>query len=471
LVPFAKIPLLDRIANRAAEKRAATRKLLRQARKRLKDLIAEQRAIVPHPELISLLEKQDPVAVIILGRRGDVIMREAMIACGARRLPVLLVLGEGEPLDMPVPRPRLVLVAGEPPREGESMSDGQGGGVVWTRDPFAGSLLTDTLDRDLLPVGRKKRLTRSNERRNSISEAYSANYIVASYMGRKEPVGIPGYWMHGWIPAFHARHPGIVAMHKALTGKESPEARLERIDREKQSHAQFLARRDQADFLRSQGYRHTHAIGLPFAYLPEVHVPRKAGSLLIVPPHGRGCHGLGDPLAEAYATYIAERASRFSSVTLVVTAGDQALGQWVTPFKERGIAIEVGASANEQDTLFRLKTLLSSVEYVTTNGFGSHIAYAAACGAKVSVAGPYAEWPEGGLRRAFEVRTYPELLEVQTWLASERAMRDELPFLFTEPELAEDRTAWGKHEIGADLRLAPEELQILFSNEEGRLYV
>ncbi len=43
--------------------------------------------------------------------------------------------------------------------------------------------------------------------------------------------------------------------------------------------------------------------------------------------------------------------------------------------------------------LRRLRRLFGRFEFVTTNGFGSHIAYAAAAGAKVSVFGPYAEFP------------------------------------------------------------------------------
>jgi hypothetical protein len=41
----------------------------------------------------------------------------------------------------------------------------------------------------------------------------------------------------------------------------------------------------------------------------------------------------------------------------------------------------------------RLVEIFSTFEYVTTNGFGSQITYAAYCGAKVSVFGPNGDPP------------------------------------------------------------------------------
>ena len=48
---------------------------------------------------------------------------------------------------------------------------------------------------------------------------------------------------------------------------------------------------------------------------------------------------------------------------------------------------------------------------LTTNGFGSHIALAAYCGARVSVWGPYADFPVERMKITHAVKAFPHLLD------------------------------------------------------------
>jgi len=320
------------------------------------------------------------------------------------------------------------------------------------------SISRDKLERD----GGKSRLTRANLNRGLMANAYGANRIMTEYCGLESIHEVPDYWMHGWIPEYHNVHPEFVALHKLIDVRESLGDRRKRIEVEKATHPQFVSREDQATYLRQYGYDRACAIGLPFAYLPDVAVERKDKSLLVMPPHGRYRHGPGDPFAEAYAEYIESKHDRFSSISVVLTAGDYVSREWVSAFERRGIEVLVGAHHGEPQTLLRQKALLCSVEYVTTNGFGSHIAYAAACGCKVSVAGQFAEWDKDRLSRVFAVKTYPHLLPAMTRLHSEQALKEAFPFLFVEPEDAEQTIEWGKIQIGADYIKTPEEITSLF---------
>src|ERR1044071_2927082 len=97
---------------------------------------------------------------------------------------------------------------------------------------------------------------------------------------------------------------------------------------------------------------------------------------------------------------------------------------------------------------------ISTFEYVTTNGFGTHIAMAAYCGAKVSVFGPFAPFPPERMAATHAVKIHPELLDAACELCTEAAMRRHYPFLFVDPDQAIARPEWGAAEVGERSRVA-----------------
>jgi len=303
---------------------------------------------------------------------------------------------------------------------------------------------------------------RSARRRKHMSRSYGALDIVRDYAGHHgEALDIPGYWMHGWIPAFHNVHPAFIALHKK-EGQGKGYDYLAQIEHEKCDVMQWVSRKDQADYLSAEGYQHVRAIGLPFCYLPPANIQRVPGSLLVMPPHSHRTHGPDDPVAEGLAEAILAKANLFSEVMVCLNADDYSKNEWRSSFEKRGIKVIVGADQGEGNTLLRLKQMLSRFEYVTTNGYGSHIAYAAACGAKVSIFGPYADFPQPVAARCHAVKMFPQLERPQIELCAEPGMRGAFPFLFVDPEKAQDLTAWGLRELGADLILSPEDMARAF---------
>jgi hypothetical protein len=312
------------------------------------------------------------------------------------------------------------------------------------------------------PEVRRKVHARVMKDRKSISDAYSANFIAARYCNLDEEAPeIPGYWMHGWIAPYHNQHSAFIALHKK-PGQGKGYNYLPQIEEEKTSVPQWVSRQDQCDFLKAKGYKHVRAIGLPFAYLPDVPTERIPGSLLVMPPHGQRCRGADDQVAQEYAAAIAKIRHEFSEVWLCVNVGDFINRQWVDSFRDHGISYFVGANHSDEETLLRFKRILSSFEYVTTNGYGSHIVYAAYCGAKVSLFGPFAEYPRTHLARVHAVKMFPDLLEVAHARFTEQTLREHYGELFTHPKDAIERRSWAAHEIGADIRLPPKELARLF---------
>jgi hypothetical protein len=312
---------------------------------------------------------------------------------------------------------------------------------------------------------RAKRAERAAASRNTISHAYGAHLIAQSYCGVDDvELSVPDYWMHGWIPAYHNVHPALIALHKK-EGQHRTYDYDAQIREEKEQTMQWVSREDQAELLRRHGYRHVRAIGLPITYLPPCTVRREPGSLLVLPPHSHKNHGGEDPLAERYAEMIAALRPRFSRIVVGLHEDDWAKGQWLESFRRRGIDVFVTTDQADPNTLVRLQRILSMFEYVTTNGYGSHIAFAAYCGAKVSIYGPFAEFPLERMKTTHAVKMFPELLEPACELCAEPALRQHYPFLFVDPDRAIIRRDWAAQEVGEPSRVTPAELRRLFGWE------
>ena len=164
-----------------------------------------------------------------------------------------------------------------------------------------------------------------------ISHHYAANAVMHAYTGRAG--AIPGYWMHGWLPAYFNTEPCLVALHKAAEEDTDAAARI-RFEREQVQ--QWVSRRDQKEALERAGYARVQAIGLPFCYLPAVSVERRRGSLLVMPPHS--LKKFFDPdLAQRYAEEIAALKPYFSEVYACVTMRDYYRDEWRPQFQRAGV--------------------------------------------------------------------------------------------------------------------------------------
>ncbi len=304
----------------------------------------------------------------------------------------------------------------------------------------------------------------------SISDIYGANTVVAEYCGlRREEADIPGFWMHGWIPSYHNVHPAFIALHKReISGTRFPWSR----DTFNTSDVQLVARADQENFLCKHGYTNVKAIGSPFVYLKQPDFPRIKDSLLVVPPHGIGWRGENSPLVKKYVEYISSLKTKFSVIRLCIPVNDYITGDWWPAFQKAGIENIVSVDRSDPRAMHRLRQILSQFEYVTTNCFGSIIAYAAYSGCKISVAGPYDTITEELLKKSHAVIHFPELLEKQIQRCSENALRSHYPELFIEPEHACERISWGSFELGYKHRLSIAQMHTLLKQgwREGSPY-
>ena len=283
---------------------------------------------------------------------------------------------------------------------------------------------------------------------SGMSLMYGADRIIAEYTGQSlVPTGIRGEWQHGWHPVHHQVSPFWIG---GLSLSKRPRRRS------------WVARADEVRFLESRGYR-AKAIGLPICYLPHRDYHRQPGSLLVMPAHSSSFVPIFDSEEDRQAAYVRYAGSldgQFPDVAVCLHEECIRQGLWVGDFEQIGFTVIQGASVRDRNSLERVRALMSQFEYVTSNVLGSHIAYAAAFGAKVSIAGPIHQWDRKLAVQEPLYRENPALLDILD--TEEQLARDNFPFLFVEPSDAKTQVEWGRAMIGMDNVLSPREMVALF---------
>ncbi len=279
---------------------------------------------------------------------------------------------------------------------------------------------------------------------------YGSFALASEYCGfLRCPRQCPGVWQHGWLPSqFNVHHEAVLA-----TDGRNYESRL--------GGTFFVARQDQVEFLTECGFRQVRAIGLPIIYCPLSVSRRVPGSLLVVPVHSLS-HSDHDWDFDQYADEVCTLRQQFSDVCVCVHGSCVEKGYWTKAFEKRGIRWIRGACHTDENSLQRITNIFSQFEFVTSNGFGSHLAYASALGCRVSLWGTMAKWDlQSFANDAFALNS-PEAFSATLYFVSEAYLRQRYPDFFTEPRDAPLRVEWGRSEVGWDNRKSPEELKKIF---------
>lgn len=276
---------------------------------------------------------------------------------------------------------------------------------------------------------------------------YGANVVAAEYCGLHEPPAPAlGTWQHGWMPSYRKPiHPDMVMGTPTDEYPQKP---------------YWVARADEESYLRGQGLK-AKAIGLPIVYVSDETVTRIPKSLLVMPAHSLDFTTHAWKFEE-YASEIHSLRGSFSDITVCVHPSCWRNGYWVGAFNKLGFKVIKGASVDDFDSLKNMRQLLSRFEYVTTNGFGSHIAYAAYFGAKVSVYGQYAVLKAEDYRNAPLYQQNLAILEPALNSVSQQVVMKNYPELFCHPLEAQQKIDWARHEVGHQHKVAPAELRKLF---------
>jgi len=277
---------------------------------------------------------------------------------------------------------------------------------------------------------------------------YGASSVLSRYCGvdlMHKPLEQIA-WSHGWVPDYY-----IHTDPKIVTGQGLPD----------KNQILLTSKKSIELYLKESGYPNARAIGLPVTYLKERKIERLKNSLLVMPAHSLDYTTHGSWKFADYVSEIEAIAKHFEHVHVCVHPSCIKQGYWVNEFEAKGFNVIEGTNIYDKNALLRLQQLMSSFEYITTNSFGSHIAYGAYFGAKVSIYGTYAEFKEEDFEADPFYSVHKNVLHPSLELISKQRIENELSFLFTPPIEATARVDWGRYEVGAGERKNPKEIRDL----------
>jgi hypothetical protein len=275
---------------------------------------------------------------------------------------------------------------------------------------------------------------------------YGSDVVAARYCGfRKSPSPPLGLWMHGWYPETRSL--------------DRPERLFDVTMANLREEQYWVTTERQAKFLRRLGFPRSTPIGLPLVYVPKPAVARERDSLLVMPAHSLPASDRARGTSD-YVASISALKSTFRRICVCINAHDWIWGNWVHEFQTAGF--EVIRGAGDISSLEHMASLFSQYEFVTTNGFGSLIAYASAFGAKASFYGPFSEVSIDSLKNVSFFIDNPDLRSVEVKCLEESYCREMFPEFFCHPAEARERVEWGRAEIGWQNKVPPDELRHLF---------
>ena len=264
---------------------------------------------------------------------------------------------------------------------------------------------------------------------------YGAPFVAANYCGIDSTnyTWVKGEWQHGWHPPEHNVHPELVVGNTGLSRFNKLKLRY------------WVARKDQADYLLSCGYKNVEAIGLPIIYLPELEIERQKNSLLVMPVHSLSSTTHNWDF-EQYAGEIYSIKDRFTRVIACIHPECIQKKYWVESFMKRGIPVISGAEIRDKNSLLRMAYLFKSFDFLTTNGFGSHLAYGSFFGAKVSIFGSLARYSHDDFKDDFIYKNCPELLPIVLNFMTDSNLKKLYSLFFVNPWEANCYIEWGKNQ-------------------------
>jgi hypothetical protein len=261
------------------------------------------------------------------------------------------------------------------------------------------------------------------------ADYYGISYLVAKKLKLPYIPRSLSSWQHGWIVP-------EIKYSEQLTGGQNNSTKL-------------VALMEHEVFLKKEGVK-SKAVGMPFVYVEDVEtqkIERQKNTLLVMPPHSLPYtnHTWNE---ESYAKKINELKNKFDLIVVCLHQTCIDKGLWVSSFEKYDIPWIIGANALDKNGLIRMYRIFNAFEFMTTNAIGSHVAYAAYCGCKVSIYGEYAEFSKEDYADTPVYKEFPFLLEYNLRCYSYEQVHNNFPFLFSPPDKAKIRIEWAERQLG-----------------------
>jgi len=140
------------------------------------------------------------------------------------------------------------------------------------------------------------------------------------------------------------------------------------------------------------GFKNVRTGGLPFAYVSKQNDYRSENALLAYPPHSAEAENLSTDQKD-YFDYLESLKKNFTEIYVSIYYLDLNKPMH-SAASVRGLKVIQGANPSDANGLIRVRSILDSFKYVTSNVMGSHMLYALYAGCNFSFSGPFYTYDE-----------------------------------------------------------------------------
>jgi hypothetical protein len=205
--------------------------------------------------------------------------------------------------------------------------------------------------------------------RNS-TDRYGFSWVLAEILKKEYPPRAFCDWVHGWV-----WWEDLMKVEDLVGARGAY-----------RNASIVVCNLSEFNVLAEAGYTNVSVGGLPFAYVRNQHTLRCEHSLLAF--IGKSAEvERHNVLDLGYLDFLASQVGAFENIYVSVAVFDQSR-DLIREIKRRSLHPVPGSHPTDKRSLLRTRISLEHCKYVSTNTFGSHIAYALAVGCHVSVFTP-----------------------------------------------------------------------------------
>ena len=254
--------------------------------------------------------------------------------------------------------------------------------------------------------------------RNSM-DRYGFSYLLANHLGMNNPWRAFCDWVHGWVWWEDIMGPKDILSNYLVPNDISI----------------VVATQNQKKVISDYGYNNSIFVGgLPYAYCPDVDIPKCQNVLLAILPHSAASQDY-DVFDKHYLDYLHAIKDNWESIFVSIFYLDEN-ERLISEIERRGLKVVIGANPNDRYSMLRTQLMFNLADAVNSNVMGSHIAYALASNCKVSLVDDLYTFDH-----SINMKANPHLIKEDVdkflFVNSSEYLKDQFKYLFVDPALGE----------------------------------
>ena len=276
---------------------------------------------------------------------------------------------------------------------------------------------------------------------NSGVDRYGFSSVLAQQLKMRYVPRSFANWIHGWC-WWTDHNAELLSCHKLPKNTSI-----------------IVANELEKNALNSYGFNKVKSGGIPFAYIKQQHCSRNESALLAYPPHTAEIEKFSTDHKE-YFDYLESLKKDFEDIYVSIYYLDINTPMHYAAL-DRGLKVVQGANPSDANGLIRVRSILDSFKYVTTNTMGSHMLYALYSGCNFSFSGPFYAYDESVfLANGNPHKHSHDYVNKMVNFSSEEFVKNQYgPFFTSHPGLGIKDIAFAKNAIGEKFILRPDDIK------------